>query len=88
MGEMYEVKVKVVSQKGHCSSDHKVGDEWVIASKTPQGICVAAFNSLVPNLRTLRFGGTFPWGKDQDVTKVACPDPENPVVFELQRIRK
>jgi uncharacterized repeat protein (TIGR04076 family) len=34
------------------------------------------------------FGGSFPWEKDPDVTTVACPDPDNPVVFELRRLRQ
>jgi len=38
-------------------------------------------------LRTLMFGGTFPWSPDPEAVTVACPDAENPVVFELRRIR-
>ena len=88
MAETYDVRVKIVSQKGHCNACHKVGDEWVIGSKTPVGICLSAFASIMPDLRGLRFGGSFPWGKNPDVSIAACPDPENPVVFELTRVRK
>ena len=88
MAESYEVAVKVVSQKGTCAAQHKVGDEWVIGSKTPGGICLGAFNVLLPSARVLTFGGVFPWETDPDVTTVACPDPENPVVFELRRLQK
>ena len=88
MAETYDVVAKVVSQKGTCGAEHKVGDEWAVESKTPEGICLSAFNALFPSLRVLRFGGTFPWGTDPDVTTVACPDAANPVVFELRRIRK
>jgi len=88
LAETYDVVAKVVSQKGTCGAEHKVGDEWVVGSKTPEGICLSAFNALFPSLRVMRFGGTFPWNTDPDVTTVACPDAANPVVFELRRIRK
>ena len=88
MAERYEVLVKVISQKGTCVQEHKVGDEWVIGSETPEGICLAAFNTLYPSARVLMFGGSFPWETDPDVATVACPDAENPVVFELRRLRK
>ena len=88
MAESYDVAVKIISQKGTCAAEHKVGDEWVIGSKTPQGICLSAFNALFPSVRVLRFGGAFPWESDPDVTTVACPDAANPVVFELRRLRK
>ena len=88
MAETSDVVAKVVSQKGTCGAEHKVGDEWVIGSKTPQGICLSAFNALFPSVRVLRFGGAFPWESDPDVTTVACPDAANPVVFELRRLRK
>ncbi len=88
MAETYEVLVKVISQKGHCGPGHKVGDEWVIGGERPAGICLFAFNALFPSATVLMFGGSFPWSSDPDVTTAACPDAENPVVFELKRLRK
>ena len=88
MAESYDVAVKVISQKGTCHAEHKVGDEWCIGIKTPDGICLPAFNALYPSLQVLRFGGVFPYSDDPDTAKEACPDPNNPVVFELRRIRK
>ena len=88
MAERYEVLVRVISQKGTCTLEHKVGDEWVIGKKTPEGMCLSAFDALYPFARVLMFGGSFPWETDPDVTTVACPDAENPVVFELRRLRK
>ncbi len=88
MAEMYEVVAKVVSQKGTCAAEHKVGDEWVIGEKTPEGMCLWAFGSLYPFAQVLIFGGAFPWEADPDVCTVVCPDAENPVVFELRRLRK
>ena len=86
MAEKYDIKVKVISQKGTCVKDHKIGDEFFVSKTTPEGICLSAFNALFPSLQTLRFGGTFPWVKDPDTVTIACPDADNPVVFELRRI--
>lgn len=81
------VKVRVISQKGHCEAGHKVGDEWLVGEKTPQGMCIFALASLFPFMTPLMFGGAFPWEKDADKTTAACPDGENPVIFEISRVR-
>ena len=89
MAEIYDVAVKVISQKGHCAQGHKVGDEWVIKNYcTPAGICMGAFDSIFPVCAVLSFGGEFPWSSDPDITTVVCSDAENPVVFELKRLKK
>ena len=81
-----DVEVEVISQQGICAEGHKVGDKWIISSKSPEGICLSALHTLLPNYRTLRFGGLFPWSDDPSTTKVACPDGKNPVIFELRRL--
>ncbi len=86
--EFYELIASVISQKGHCALNHKVGDEFRIGDKTPAGMCPWAFYALFPFISVLQFGGSFPWEEDRDKTTVACPDPANPVVFELKRLRK
>lgn len=87
MADRYDVRVKVISRKGTCVNGHKVGDEFVISRTTTAGICLGAFGALFSFLRTLMFGGTFPWSPDPEAATVACPDAENSVVFELRRIR-
>ena len=86
--EMYEVVAKVISQKGTCDWHHKVGDEFPIGEKGPPSMCPWAFHTLFPFASVLQFGGSFPWESDRDKATVACPDPANPVVFELKRVRK
>ena len=86
--ESYEVIARVTSQKGTCALGHKVSDEFLIGDKTPAGMCPWAFYALFPFISVLQFGGSFPWENDRDKTTVACPDPANPVVFELERLRK
>ncbi len=82
---MSDVIAKVISQRGTCVAGHKVGDEFVIGQKTPPGMCSWAFYTLFPFAEVLQFGGLLPWEKDPNKTTVACPDPENPLIFELRR---
>lgn len=82
---MSDVIAEVVSQQGTCAAGHRVGDKFAIGQQTEAGICSWAFYSLFPFAGVLQFGGAFPWGNDKDRVTVACPDPENPVVFELRR---
>ena len=81
-----KIIARVVSQKGTCAAEHKVGDESIIVDKTPSGLCSWAFYSILPFVAVFQFGGRFPWEKEPDKTTVACPDPGNPVVFELRRM--
>jgi uncharacterized repeat protein (TIGR04076 family) len=87
MAEWYRVKATVISQLGTCEAGQKVGDEFIIGNTLPAGMCSWAFYTIFPFAAALQSGGTFPWEKDKDTTIVACPDPQNPVVFELKRIR-
>ena len=83
---MDKIIAKVVSQKGTCVAGHRVGDEFEIDElKTPGGMCPWAFVALWPFAEPLRFGA-FPWEKDPSKARVACPDPDNPVVFELRKV--
>jgi len=88
MSDSYPVRITVASQQGKCAAGHKVGDTWLVEENlTPGGVCLGAFNAIAPNMRVMRFGGQFPWSQDKDATVVACPDGENPVIFEVRRQR-
>lgn len=82
---MADIIAKVISQKGTCGAGHRVGDEFVIGQETPAQMCSWAFYTLFPFAEVLQFGGSFPWERDTNKAVVACPDSENPVVFELRR---
>ncbi|MBT3363002.1 MAG: TIGR04076 family protein [Chloroflexi bacterium] len=86
----YDVTVKIISAKGHCTAGHKVGEEWVVGPHTPAGICVAAFNSLIPTIRVLRYNGFYGSESGPNTTQhtIACQDGDNPVIFEVKRIRE
>jgi uncharacterized repeat protein (TIGR04076 family) len=83
---MTKIIARVISQKGTCEAGHKVGDEFVIGQITPPGMCSWAFYTLFPFAEVLQFNGAFPWEADPGKTTVACPDPGNPVIFELRRV--
>ena len=88
MAERHKVSIRVVSKRGTCPQEHKVGDQWIVDRKTPEGICLSAFHSLTPFLRVLMYGGALPWEADPDLTTIACPDATNAVVFELRRLHE
>jgi uncharacterized repeat protein (TIGR04076 family) len=86
---MSVVEVTVKSQKGKCAFGHKVGDKIVFDGISVKGdICYSALMVLLPKVYAMRYGVEFPWAKDKDVILNACPDPENPVVFEVRRVRQ
>jgi uncharacterized repeat protein (TIGR04076 family) len=86
LAKQYKVSIRVISQKGTCEVGHRTGDEWILDKKTPEGLCPFAFYAIFPSLTPLMFGGSFPWEADPDAATAACPDAENPVVFELRRL--
>ena len=91
MPQGHDVKVKVISQKGTCTVGHKVGDQWVFSAAkhtTPGGMCLAAYNALFPYVNALMWGAEFPWGSRRTATRFCCPDPVNPVDFEIERLPK
>ena len=83
---MPQVIAKVISQKGTCAAGHRVGDEFPVGQKTPPGVCSWAYNAMFPFAEVLEFGGAFPWETDPTKATVACPDPANPVIFELRKV--
>jgi len=87
-----KVIAKVVSQDGFCWAGHKVGDEFqVLGGLTPPGLCPMAYHNMFHFATVLLYGGVFSWaiplGRDPDTEeRVACPNPANPVVFDLRRV--
>jgi uncharacterized repeat protein (TIGR04076 family) len=86
---MSVAEVTVKSQDGTCHSGHKVGDKIVFNGRTIKGrICYSPLTTLLPRIHAMRFNAEFPWEKDKNVVCGVCPDHENPVVFEIRRIKK
>jgi uncharacterized repeat protein (TIGR04076 family) len=88
MAKQYNVRITLVSQLKKCPNGHKVGDTWLIKRKTPEGMCLGAFNSLIPFITLMRFGGGVPTGKGgRGDILLCCPDPKVVNVFKLERIK-
>jgi len=83
---IHDIKLKVVSQKGDCGAGHKVGDEWIISGGTPANLCNGAYAALAPFVRTLQYGGEYEWPLGSGTLQLCCPDPFNPVIFELTKV--
>lgn len=84
----YDVIATVVSQKGYCGAGYKVGDQISFCGHCVDGkTCIIALYALLPRVFAFKYGAEFPWAEDKDVSHHACPDPENPVVFEIRRFR-
>jgi len=85
----YDVEVKVKSVKGTCNFGHRAGDKIYFNGKTIEGdLCYSALMVLLSKVYAMRYGAEFPWAENKDVIANACPDAENPVVFEIRRKRK
>jgi uncharacterized repeat protein (TIGR04076 family) len=84
-----DIKITVFSVKGKgCRGNHYPGQTfYVVDSLTPQGICMNAWGPLQPSLNLLMFKGQMPWGTIDNL-KVACPDGETQVIFELTVIKE
>jgi uncharacterized repeat protein (TIGR04076 family) len=85
MAPRQDVRITLVSQLRSCPNGHRVGDEWLVERKTPAGMCLSAFHSILPFLMALRFGGDFPWDRPGEIT-VCCPDAEVVNRFRLERV--
>ena len=89
MGKSYAIKITVekILEGGLCPFGLREGDSFIIKDvKIPKDFCSWAFQSIYPFITALRFGGEFPW-EEKGVSRVCCPDPNNPVVFTLKRVK-
>ena len=84
--ELRKVTARVISQEGFCAIGHKVGDIIEFDHFGVTGdICVNALFTMLPVVYAMMHNAYFPWAEDQCKELHACPDPKNPVVFELDR---
>jgi uncharacterized repeat protein (TIGR04076 family) len=87
MSDEYNVVARIIGQTGTCGRGHAVGDEVLFTGDSVQGrLCITALYSMLPKVFAMMYGAQLPWLEDQSVWTHACPDHENPVVFELRRV--
>jgi uncharacterized repeat protein (TIGR04076 family) len=66
-----------------------VGDEVKFTDTKVEGkICIYALYSMIPMVFAMMHDAQFSWAENPDIVASACPDNENPVVFEIKRIRE
>jgi len=81
-----QVVVKRILEGGTCPLGIKVGDRFDFFSGELAARCHWAHNCMYPVACVLRYGGAVDWAIDKDRVQFCCPDPANPVVFELVRM--
>lgn len=82
------MQIRIIVKDGICQGKiHTVGQVFTVDHTTPEGMCLGAWNAIAPYLTTLRFGGNFPWEKEEGVASIHCPDPKG-ITIELRRIKK
>jgi uncharacterized repeat protein (TIGR04076 family) len=87
---MSKVRVKVISQEGHCAAGHKAGDVIIFNWDTHEidgMICLHALYSMMPKVYALAHGANVAFAENKEGAKVArhaCPDGYNPVIYELE----
>ncbi len=85
MSGYHEVSMRIVSVAGNCPNGHRVGETYKVEGKSPAGICLGSFSACLPYLIALRFGASFPWEEREGTIRIGCPDPDNQVVWLLER---
>ena len=75
-GEIFRIQ-------GNCGWGHKVGDKFDVSCHNTAGVCGFLYHGMFPDLQMLRFGGSWPWGEDQNVKEVECIDRRNHVRLRL-----
>ncbi len=83
--QMSKVSLTIISQKGMCAHNHKVGQKFDVSGPTPAGLCPGAYSSALSTIFALRVNGQIPWAKEDGSVHIACPDPDNPVVMAIKR---
>lgn len=79
------VEIEVAS--GSCGGEvHAVGQKWLFDGYTPEGMCLGAFNAIIPYIFTLHCGGVFPWAEpdERDTVDITCADPKG-ITLRLTR---
>jgi len=84
-----KVIATVISQRGTCEVGHQVGDKVSFTEDQVQGmICIHCLYSMIAKVYAIYYGATFPWLQNGQKATHACPDPNNPVVFELEVVEE
>jgi len=64
------------------------GQEFIVdeTGAMPAGFCTWAWHDIYPEVTGLRFGGNYPWIKEEGLIYSCCSDGARPVFFKIERI--
>jgi uncharacterized repeat protein (TIGR04076 family) len=85
----YKIKCSVIDVKtdtGFCrgSAKMKKDENFVITSRTPEGMCCTALSSIYPMVFSIRRSDKMEWERGEDYQDFSCPD--GCVTFRISRI--
>ena len=87
---VYKIRCEVMSiagEKEKCIGAAKMqkGEKFVFEARTPEGICVRAFNAIFPSAFAMRYSDKMPWENGDGYADVTCPDGD--IVIRLTRVK-
>ncbi len=87
---VYKIKCEVMSISGDkekCigAAKMKKGEKFILEARTPEGMCVRAFNAIFPSAFAMRYSEKMPWEKAEGYVDVTCPDGD--IVVRLTRVK-
>ena len=87
---VYKIRCEVMSIAGEtekCIGAAKMqkGEKFIFEARTPEGMCVRAFNAIFPSAFAMRYSDKMPWEKGEGYADVTCPDGD--IVVRLTRVK-
>ncbi len=87
---VYKIRCEVISiagDKEKCigAAKMKKGETFIFEARTPEGMCVRAFNAIFPSAFAMRYSEKMPWEKAEGYVDVTCPDGD--IVVRLTRVK-
>ena len=87
---VHKIRCEVMSiagDKEKCigAAKMKKGEKFIFEARTPEGMCVRAFNAIFPSAFAMRYSDKMPWEKEGGYAHVTCPDGD--IVVRLTRVK-
>lgn len=79
--------MSIAGDKEKCigAAKMKKGEKFIFEARTPEGMCVRAFNAIFPSAFAMRYSDKMPWEKGECYADVTCPDGD--IVVRLTRVK-
>lgn len=79
--------MSIAGDKEKCIGAAKMqkGEKFIFEARTPEGMCVRAFNAIFPSAFAMRNSDKMPWEKGEGYADVTCPDGD--IVVRLTRVK-